>query len=609
MKDIVVQSGLLEGIIQGSLKCAGETIEMHENCAAALQTALNLDVLVAVVSVNWSAEMLASALASRGLPVVVIADPMRSSLKPNKINIFANELEYKNERSTGFIESRCVGANDKMRALRELKANAEAATGQRTASIYIGDSITDAHALLRADIGIHFGQEENLTRVLGLGAIDSCRITQLTDGSPCAFQHHPEPVGMSSNIYHSSDWREISKTLQRLLADGNQLGDYNGPTDGAVCPPRVMFISGSDSGGGAGMQADLKVCNALGVFGSSIITAVTAQNTFGVNGVQNLDNELIIKQIRAVHSDIGADAIKIGMLSNEDIVEIVSKEIKCMSGIPIVLDPVMVATSGDSLASAGVCKAMIKHLLPLVTLITPNLMEASLFLDHFEINSKQDMIEAAKRLHGMGPRNVLIKGGHMKGTSLAIDILFDGDHVFELSKPYISATNSHGTGCSLSSYIACEIAKGVDIAKAVDLAKSFIWRAIERSQGLSIGNGPQKPMNLNFETNDWNRFRDISIKRLPNPVDLSLYSVTSPSMCLDQTSESEVMAKIRQAILGGVKVVQIRDKKSSSSELTRLVKKVVEVCRPLGVCVIVNDRVDIAIAADACGCHVGTCLL
>lgn len=608
MKDIVVQSGLLEGIIHGSLKSAGETIEMHEYCIFALQKALKLNIVVAVVSVNWSAEMLASALQSRGLPVVVISDPVSSHLELNKINVFANELEYRNERSTGFIKSRCVGAKDKMHALGELKANVEAAIGQMPVSIYIGDSITDAYALLSADVGINFGQEKNLTRILGLGTIDSYRITQLADLPRRGVQHHSEPGG-SSNIYHSSDWREISDTLERLLTVDSQSADDNCPANGPNCPPRVMFISGSDSGGGAGIQADLKVCNSVGAFGSSVITAITAQNTFGVNGVQTLDSEMIIKQIRAVHSDIGADAIKIGMLSNEDIVEVISKEIKGMTEVPpIVLDPVMVATSGDSLASAGVCRAMIKHLLPLVTLITPNLMEASLLLDKFEIHSKEDMVEAAKRIHGMGPRNVLVKGGHMKGTSLAVDILFDGDHVFELSKPYIDATNSHGTGCSLSSYIACEIAKGAGISEAVDSAKCFIWRAIERSQGLSIGNGPQRPMNLNFETNDWNKFRDVSKRRLHNPVDLSLYSVTSPSMCLDQTSEAEVMAKIGKAVLGGVKVVQIRDKKSSSSRLTRLVKKVVELCRPRGVCVIVNDRVDIAIAADACGCHVGTFL-
>eukprot|EP00890_Picochlorum_soloecismus_P001246 jgi/Picsp_1/2121/NSC_05586-R1_thiamine-phosphate pyrophosphorylase len=604
MKDIVVQSGLLEGIIHGSLKHEGETIEMHENCVATLQKALKLNAVVAVVSVNWSAEMLASALESRGLPVVIITDPVNSPLELNKINVFANELDYNNERSTGFIKSRCVGANDKMHALVGLKANVEAAIGQMPISIYIGDSITDAYALLRADVGINFGQEENLTRILGLGAIDSCRITQLADLPPRGVQHHSDS-GMSSIVYHSNDWKEIGDTFLRLLAV-DKPADESCPTNGAMCPPRVMFISGSDSGGGAGMQADLNVCNAVGAFGSSVLTAVTAQNTFGVNDVQNLDKELIIKQIRAVHSDIGADAIKIGMLSNEDIVEVISKEIKRMVEIPpIVLDPVMVATSGDSLASAGVCKAMIKHLLPLVTLITPNLMEASIFLDKFEISSKQDMIEAAKRIHGMGPRNVLVKGGHMKGTSIAVDILFDGDHVFEVSKPYIDATNSHGTGCSLSSYIACEIAKGAGVSEAVDAAKCFIWRAIERSQGLSIGNGPQKPMNLNFETNNWNKFLDVSKKRLPNAVDLSLYSVTSPSMCLDQTSEAEVIAKIGQAVLGGAKVVQIRDKKSSSSRSLRLVKKVVEICRPRGVCVIVNDRVDIAIAADACGCHVG----
>ena len=216
---------------------------------------------------------------------------------------------------------------------------------------------------------------------------------------------------------------------------------------------RVLTIAGSDSGGGAGIQADLKTFMAFSVYGMSVVTAVTAQNTRGVQGIYPIPPEMVADQIRSVVNDIGVDAVKIGMLFFAAIIEVVATELKHVSvPVPIVIDSVMRAKNGDALLLPSAEESFTTRLLPLATVATPNLPEASALLG-FEVNSRESMINAAKLLAFSGPPAVLIKGGHLEGN-LAADLLWTKEHYEWLESPKIVTTHTHGTGCTLSSAIA-----------------------------------------------------------------------------------------------------------------------------------------------------------
>lgn len=250
---------------------------------------------------------------------------------------------------------------------------------------------------------------------------------------------------------------------------------------------RALTIAGSDSGGGAGIQADLKTFTVLDVFGMSALTAVTAQNTLGVHGIYNLPLEAIEKQIDAVSEDIGVDAVKTGMLSSAAIIETVARKIK-QNNIPnLVVDPVMVAKGGARLLETDAQTALIQHLLPLATVITPNLPEAEVLTGR-EIRTIADMKEAAKQLHSFGPTYIVVKGGHLEGD--AHDILFDGETFEEFTTERFETRHTHGTGCTFSAAITAELAKGTPIREAVATAKEFITCAIRDTLGLGQGHGP-----------------------------------------------------------------------------------------------------------------------
>ncbi len=253
---------------------------------------------------------------------------------------------------------------------------------------------------------------------------------------------------------------------------------------------RILTIAGSDSGGGAGIQTDLKTITVLGGYGMSVITALTAQNTVGVQAVFELPVEFIEKQIDSVIGDIGADAVKTGMLSSTEIVCMVASKIKKYRLKLLVVDPVMVAKSGDSLLKEDAQNALIEKLIPLTFIITPNLSEASV-LAGFPVKDIKTMKEAAIRIYDLGAKNVLVKGGHLKGDSL--DLLYDGNAFYEYSSPRISTKNTHGTGCTFASAIATELAKGNDVQTAVKLAKDFIDKAIKFSIPFGKGHGPTNP--------------------------------------------------------------------------------------------------------------------
>ena len=252
--------------------------------------------------------------------------------------------------------------------------------------------------------------------------------------------------------------------------------------------PIALTIAGSDSSGGAGVQADLKTFAAFGVYGASVITALTAQNTQGVTGIHQVPAEFVTAQIDAVLGDLDVKAVKVGMVSQRAVIEAVEAGLQRWSPRHIVLDPVMVATSGDRLLAPDAIEALRTKLIPRALLITPNLPEAAALLDE-QIASSESQIESqGKRLLTMGASAVLIKGGHGHGAE-SIDYLFLQAGVIALAAPRIATKNTHGTGCSLSSAIAARLAKGDDLETAVRNAKAWVTAAIAAADRLSVGHG------------------------------------------------------------------------------------------------------------------------
>jgi hydroxymethylpyrimidine/phosphomethylpyrimidine kinase len=252
---------------------------------------------------------------------------------------------------------------------------------------------------------------------------------------------------------------------------------------------RALTIAGSDSGGGAGIQADLKTFAAFGVFGMSVITAITAQNTCEVTAISEVPLQIIEKQIDAVISDIGTDAVKTGMLANTAIVRLVAESIEKYGLQNVVVDPVMISKSGDSLIDSSAITAMKEYLIPLVKVITPNIPEAMKLLGR-EINGVLDMEEAAVELHKLGCEYVVLKGGHLEKSSDAIDIVYDGNQIQELRSLFFKSDNTHGTGCTFASAIAAGLAKGYKPLRAFQMAKKYITHAIKSSFPLGKGHGP-----------------------------------------------------------------------------------------------------------------------
>ena len=251
-------------------------------------------------------------------------------------------------------------------------------------------------------------------------------------------------------------------------------------------PPRVLAIAGSDSGGGAGIQADLKTMLALGVHGMTVICAVTAQNSVGVQGYWELPAEAVRAQLNSVLGDIGVQAVKTGMLASPVLVGAVCDALAEVAA-PVVVDPVAVSKHGDSLLSPGTLEAVRERLLPLATVVTPNLFEAEL-LTGLTIADEAQMLAAAARINAMGPQWVLVKGGHLAGNP--VDVLFDGDRVIRLPAERVESVHTHGTGCTLASAIASRLAIGDDVPSAVRAAKAYVTGAIAAGFPLGAGIGP-----------------------------------------------------------------------------------------------------------------------
>ncbi len=253
--------------------------------------------------------------------------------------------------------------------------------------------------------------------------------------------------------------------------------------------PIALTIAGSDSSGGAGIQADLKTFSALGVYGASAITALTAQNTQGVRAIHAVPPAFIAAQIEAVRDDLMVNAIKLGMLGNEDAIAAVADALLAWQGPPVILDPVMVAASGDSLLDEGAEYALRARLVALADIITPNLPEAARLLGAAVATNEKMMISQGELLLSLGARSVLMKGGHGTGPD-AVDFFLDGKNIVRLAANRIATKNTHGTGCTLASAIAAYVARGFDLLEAVQAAKAYLTQALIEADSLSIGHGP-----------------------------------------------------------------------------------------------------------------------
>ena len=257
---------------------------------------------------------------------------------------------------------------------------------------------------------------------------------------------------------------------------------------------RVLIIAGSDSGGGAGVQADIKTVTALSGFAATSITALTAQNTTGVHGIFEVPVDFINKQISVVLSDIGADCIKIGMLHRADVIDAVAKILREMAGaIPLVLDPVMVAKGGHSLLEDDAMSALKNTLLPMASVITPNIPEAEALSGH-AIKTVDDMVFAARVMLDLGPNAVLVKGGHMDkqaaGENITDILLERGSEVEIFTEPRINTSSTHGTGCTTASAIATGLAQGMELSAAVRRARAYVLEAIKTAPNIGHGHGP-----------------------------------------------------------------------------------------------------------------------
>lgn len=369
---------------------------------------------------------------------------------------------------------------------------------------------------------------------------------------------------------------------------------------------KALTIAGSDSGGGAGIQADLRTFAALGVHGSSVITAVTAQNTQGVVDSAGIPAALVEEQLDAVLVDIGADAIKTGMLYDEHIIETVVSRCKFHQLPGLVVDPVMAATSGDALLNYKGIDVMREKLLPCAAVTTPNREEASA-LCGFYIETADDLRRAAREINSLGAEFVIITGLQHEGQS--IDFCYDGAEFNALRGPIIDTANTHGTGCSFSAALTAWLAKGADPWTAAGMAKKYVTSGLRWSYRIGRGNSPinhmaaflpgrlDDPDILTYRAevfNSWGR-------RLQLP-DFPLLNVIIGGDLCEGKDYSDLT---KMAVLNGARLIQLREKDWDTRRLVDTAAEMGRICRRYGALFVVNDRVDVAAASGADGVHIG----
>eukprot|EP00873_Tetraselmis_striata_P014891 jgi/Tetstr1/435155/TSEL_002612.t1 len=578
MNEEAFAAGLLEGLDPAAVAGAAGQVELQPGAVGALHAAAAADVDLHVLSVSWSGNLIRAAL----------------GLSEAQLGIHANTLDLRDDGLCSGATSREIQcADDKTAAFQQLLASEAAALSEEgRLSVYLGDSATDLGALLEADVGIIVGTSSALQQIAAAAGVRVRPLLEAALGSSALVSGSPKQRGV---LFRADSWSDIHALLSQCFPSPPASGQAAAP---AWSPnvPRALTIAGSDSGGGAGIQADLKAFLANGVFGMSAITALTAQNTQGVQGVFAVEPAFVTQQMDSVLGDIGAGAVKTGMLPSADVIRAVAAALKRHGAPALVVDPVLISTSGDSLAEDGVGAVMISDLFPLATIITPNMDEASVLLGGRPVTTMEEMKKAAAELHKFGPQYVLLKGGHLKGST-AVDVLYDGHEYREYANQFIPTGNTHGTGCTLAAAIAAELAKGASPPAAVARAKGYLSQALARSATLCIGNGSQRPFNHGFATADWALMDNRSA------VDYSVYAVTDRA-CNAAAGRSAVEAAAA-AIDGGATVIQLREKDIGGGEFSELARRVIAIARPRGVPVLINDRIDVALAAGADGVHVG----
>lgn len=314
--------------------------------------------------------------------------------------------------------------------------------------------------------------------VCAIGGITAENIHELRDSGIAG-------VSVISEIYNKKDKKKATQDIKNAVDN--------------ILIKNVLTIAGSDSSGGAGIQADLKTFTAHKKYGMSVITAITAQNTMSVDYIEEISKEGVEAQLESVFNDIVPDSIKIGMVSNSEIIKSISEKLKKFSGKNIVLDPVMVSTSGCSLINEEAIDALKKYLFPLAKVITPNIPEAELLIGS-KIKNEKDMIEAATKIGKEHNIACLVKGGHLVND--ATDVLYEKGEVKIFSSPFVESNNTHGTGCTLSSAIASNLADGYSLSESIKLAKDFLVGALKNDLNLGKGSGPLNHI-YNIEREAW----------------------------------------------------------------------------------------------------------
>lgn len=626
MNTLVAHSGVLQGATEEDMRAAAARTTLQPGCGATLAALQGAGVPLRILSANWSATLVRASLGRGGV------DASEGALGA----IYANELEFDASTgvSTGNIVHRVKGPLDKKTGFMELLSSEKRQVGD---TVYLGDSITDLPALMAADYGIVIRQSKKLRDILQAAGIAIAPL----GGAPMRSRGPASVTG----VLYTAEWSDVhtflfgpeardtlpASALVRAAAVPSGWSSNASHVSGAytadrlpapATPPRVMSVAGSDSGGGAGIQADLKTFMGLGAFGMTTLTSVTAQNTQGVQGVHVVPPTDVAAQLDSVLGDLGVDALKTGMLPTPECITAVAAKLREYQVSNIVVDPVMVSTSGATLAKSECMPLLRDVLFPLATVVTPNTTEASALLDDFPIASVADMEEAARRLHRLGPLYVMVKGGHLVGSGSsgggsgdAVDVLFDGVTMLHLTVPAVATKHTHGTGCTLASAIAVALAQGRSPPDAVKYAKDYVTTLLRASATVSLGSGSQKPMQhaalvapVTAAAATAAPTRSTAAATAPvthtrNPCDLRCYVVTDAA-CNAKAGRSMVDA-VRAAVEGGATIVQLREKDLDAAAYVQLARDVLEVTRPAGVPLLINDRVDVALAAGADGAHVG----
>lgn len=353
--------------------------------------------------------------------------------------------------------------------------------------------------------------------------------------------------------------------------------------------PTVLSIAGSDCSGGAGIQADIKTIEANGCYAMTAITSLTAQNTTGVRGISDVSPDFLRLQLDACFDDIRPHAVKLGMVSDSNLIRVIADVLKKRRAENIIIDPVMVSTSGSKLLKADAVEVLKNELLPLASLITPNIPEAEL-LTGIEIRNREDMVTAGIILSDRYNVSVLIKGGH--SINDANDILVEGKEVTVFAGERIDNDNTHGTGCTLSSAIASGLAKGLSMTVAITQAKAYISGALKYGINLGMGSGPLNHI--------WNRVDNKKLKKCLAQ-SLMLYGVTDGT-----SNENNALSdKVEAAIKGGITFLQLREKNISEEQYVKDAREIKALADKYNIPLLINDNVQVALECGADGVHLG----